>query len=66
MTFFRDDADKEFMECSELARGEIKAFHQKRITEFRLALLYYTEVLYLCPALLYCIEGVRATSTLQR
>ena len=40
----RDEADKEFQECSELAQSEIKAFHQKRITEFRLALLYHTEV----------------------
>jgi hypothetical protein len=42
---FRDEAEKDFLECSELAQAEIKAFHQRRITEFRLALLYYTEVL---------------------
>jgi hypothetical protein len=41
---FRDDAEKEFLECSELAQSEIKAFHQKRLTEFRMALLYHTEV----------------------
>jgi hypothetical protein len=41
---FRDEAEKDFLECSELAQAEIKAFHQRRITEFRLALLYYTEV----------------------
>ena len=32
------------MECSEVSKAEIKAFHQRRLSEFRQALLYYVEV----------------------
>ena len=40
----RNEAEKEFVECSEVAKKEIKAFHQRRLSEFRQALLYYVEV----------------------
>lgn len=61
----RDEAEKDFMECSELAQGEIKAFHQRRITEFRLALLYYTEGQIKCArenyaAMNQCLEKMQA------
>jgi len=39
----RDDAEKEYLECTEVARTEIKSFHQKRLSEFRQSLLYYVE-----------------------
>ena len=40
----RDEAEKEFITCSEAARTEIKAFHNKRLADFKQALLYYVEV----------------------
>ena len=40
----RDEAEKEFITCSEAARAEIKAFHNKRLADFKQALLYYVEV----------------------
>lgn len=40
----RDEAEKEFLSCSETARAEIKAFHNKRLADFKQALLYYVEV----------------------
>ena len=40
----RDEAEKEFITCSEAARAEIKAFHNKRLAGFKQALLYYVEV----------------------
>ena len=40
----RDEAEKEFITCSEAARKEIKAFHNKRLADFKQALLYYVEV----------------------
>ncbi|XP_023345391.1 sorting nexin-5 [Eurytemora carolleeae] len=39
----RDEAEREFVECSELAKSEITAFHSKRIQDFKLALLHYVE-----------------------
>lgn len=39
----RNEAEKEFLECSEVSKTEIKAFHQRRLSEFRQALLYYVE-----------------------
>ena len=43
-TLRRDEAEKEFKDCSEVAKAEIKAFHNKRLSEFREALLHYVEV----------------------
>ena len=40
----RDEAEKEFLDCSKMARAEIKAFHNKRLADFKQALLYYVEV----------------------
>jgi sorting nexin-5/6/32 len=40
----RDDAEKELAACSEVARGEVKLFHHRRLQEFRQALVYYAEV----------------------
>ena len=45
LVFYRDEAEKEFLECSEVAKAEIKAFHNKRLAEFRQAMLYYVEVI---------------------
>ena len=42
---YRDEAEKEFQECTEVAKSEIKAFHQKRLSEFRQSMLYYVEVI---------------------
>jgi sorting nexin-5/6/32 len=39
----RNEAEKEFLDCSEVSKAEIKAFHQRRLSEFRQALLYYVE-----------------------
>merc|ERR1712080_497772 len=39
----RDDAEKEFIECSEVAKEEVKLFHQRRLQEFRQSVLYYVE-----------------------
>lgn len=39
----RDEAEKEFQECTEVAKSEIKAFHQRRLSEFRQSMLYYVE-----------------------
>ena len=39
----RNEAEKEFVECSEVAKKEIKAFHNRRLSEFRQSLLYYVE-----------------------
>jgi len=39
----RDEAEREFIDCSELARTEIKNFHQKRLAEFKTALIHYVE-----------------------
>jgi len=39
----RDEAEKEFKECTDVARSEIKAFHQRRLAEFRQSMLYYVE-----------------------
>ena len=44
LTLNRDEAEKEFLDCSEVAKAEIKAFHNKRLAEFRQAMLYYVEV----------------------
>ena len=41
---YRDEAEKEFLECSEVAKSEIKAFHNKRLAEFRQAMMFYVEV----------------------
>ena len=40
----KEDAEREFQGCSTVARGEVKAFHQKRLQELRLALRHYVEV----------------------
>jgi len=39
----RDESEKEFINCSEVAKSEIKAFHSKRLAEFRQALTDYVE-----------------------
>merc|ERR1719167_1586293 len=39
----RDEAEKEFLDCSELARKEIKNFHTKRLYDFKQSLIYYVE-----------------------
>jgi len=39
----REEAEKEFLGCSEVAKAEIKAFHNKRLAEFRQAIMYYAE-----------------------
>jgi len=38
-----EEAEKEFQECSEVAKGEIKQFHQRRLHEFRQSLIFYVE-----------------------
>ena len=44
MIYNRDEAEKEFIECSEVAKSEIKAFHTRRLAEFRQAMMVYVEV----------------------
>lgn len=39
----RDEAEKEFSECSGVAKAEIKYFHGKRLAEFRQSLIAYVE-----------------------
>jgi len=60
----RDEAEKELIECSELAKSEIKTFHQKRLTDFRVALMHYVEGQLKCSrdnssALAQCIAKMK-------
>jgi len=38
-----DAAEQEFQGCSQVARLEVKAFHQRRLQELRQSLIYYVE-----------------------
>merc|ERR1719334_380231 len=38
-----EEAHKEFLDCSQVAKAEVKQFHQRRLQELRQSLIYYVE-----------------------
>lgn len=60
----RDEAEKEFNDCTTVAKGEVKLFHQRRLQEFRQSVLYYVEGQIKCgrenhSALANCLNKIK-------
>jgi len=61
----RDEAEKELNDCTQVARKEVKVFHNRRLAECRQSLLYYVEGQIKCfqenhAALNNCVDNIKS------